>query len=678
MSGIIVHALRRDIVSALPAELIPNILGYLDYKSLCNSCKVSKSWRSIIDASEITWKRLLLKDEYTYTEAELKRAQSERWDYVSWGISPTASDYEKAQHFNATKSLPSLEQPINIFKAFYRKKHLINQNWMDPNSQPYHLSVPGKPRDIVTCLQFDDDKIIIGSDDHTITIYDTTTGALKVKLRGHGGGVWALQYIGNTLVSGSTDRTVRVWDIERQLCTHVFQGHISTVRCLDVMLPVQVGTDKRGSPIMAPKQALIVTGSRDRNLRVWKLPPEGSGPKEPSDIPENGNDYFLHTLHGHEDSVRAISGYGELVVSGSYDKTVRVWEVETGRCRWVLEGHAQRVYSAVIDPKRNRCISGSMDWLVKVWSLETGSLLYTLQGHTSLVGLVDLNRTSIVSAAADATLRVWNPDDGSFLHKLEGHKGAIISFQHDEYKVVSGSEQMLKLWNIRTGKLVRDLLQGMQRIWQVRFDGRRCVAVVMRDDKTSVEVLDFDYDPFSKTRKNHGPVEVISSDQDDDSDQGEDQDEDDHDGDRNGNNHPLADNNSMNFNTDAIAPLRTAAASAMTASSQSGHTSMDETFPTFAAAAAAAAAVSTSSLFPSGTASLLASTATSSSSSSSSSTSAASSSSVHTRQVDQYLTSSTSGAVTNAHDVDMADDQEEDEDDDEEDDVPVDFPAAVF
>lgn len=496
MAENIVPSLRCNFLTLLPTELVQNILELLDFKSLCAASQVSRAWRVTVDSSETIWKNRLAKDEYSVDETEIQRALKEEWDYTSWG---NVKDKKISKSFE-DKHAP----PINIYKAIYRRKHLItNRNWMDSTYKPRTLTIEGNGNDVVTCLQFDDDKIITGSDDHSITVYDSQTGERRFKMEGHDGGVWALQYVGDTLVSGSTDRSVRVWDIKRGKCTHCFTGHTSTVRCLEVLLPVKIGVDPVSkSPIISPKFPVIITGSRDSSLRVWRLPPPVPEHITDEELdaadPDSGSTYFLRALQGHASSVRALSGHGNTVVSGSYDTTVRVWNIETGECQWVLTGHAQRVYSAVLDYKRNRCISGSMDWFVKVWSLDTGSLLYTLEGHTSLVGLLDLNRTTLVSAAADSTLRVWDPDSGKSLHKLDGHQGAITCFQHDEHKVISGSERTLKLWNIRTGKLVQDLLDGLTRIWQVRFDQRRCVAAVQRDDRTFIEVLDFDYDPYNR------------------------------------------------------------------------------------------------------------------------------------------------------------------------------------
>jgi F-box and WD-40 domain protein CDC4 len=385
--------------------------------------------------------------------------------------------------------LPSLRS-MHLHKSLYQRHHLIRKSWMEEETRPKHIAFRAHQRHVVTCLQFDTDKILTGSDDTNINVYDTKTGALRSRLEGHEGGVWALQYEGNTLVSGSTDRSVRVWDIARGKCTQVFQGHTSTVRCLVILKPTQIGETADGQPIMMPKEPLIITGSRDSSLRVWRLPEEGAEPfvqtgPPPADLE---NKYFIRVLNGHHHSVRAIAAHGDTLVSGSYDCTVRVWKISTGEVLWRLQGHSQKVYSVVLDHARNRCISGSMDNLVKVWSLETGQCLFNLEGHTSLVGLLDLSHERLVSAAADSTLRIWDPENGQCKSTLCAHTGAITCFQHDGQKVISGSDKTLKMWNVKTGEFVKDLLTDLSGVWQVKFNERRCVAAVQRNNMTYIEV----------------------------------------------------------------------------------------------------------------------------------------------------------------------------------------------
>jgi F-box and WD-40 domain protein CDC4 len=249
--------------------------------------------------------------------------------------------------------------------------------------------------------------------------------------------------------------------------------------------------DARGEPVVMPRQPLIITGSRDHTLRVWALPPSTNVRWVADDgLPANEADcpYFKRTLAGHTNSVRAIAAHGNTLASGSYDGTVRVWRISTGEQRYVLTGHAQKVYSVALDPARNRCVSGSMDSNVKIWDLDTGACLHTLEGHSLLVGLLDVRDDRLVSAAADSTLRVWDPLTGKCRHVLSAHTGAITCFQHDGRKVISGSDKAVKMWDIVTGDCIHDLLKDLNGVWQVRFNHRRCVAAVQRDGITYIEV----------------------------------------------------------------------------------------------------------------------------------------------------------------------------------------------
>ncbi|KAI9017969.1 WD40-repeat-containing domain protein [Phycomyces nitens] len=438
VNGLILPVLKRDFLASLPHELGLNIIRRLDAPSLCRAACVTRQWRRLIDGDSQTWLMLLTQDGY------------------SADVTSPSITFSKT-HF-----------PFHPFKAIYRHHSIMERNWELGRAK--RTVFIGHPTHVVTCLQFDDDKIISGADDYLINIYETSTGRLLNSLTGHEGGVWALEYVGNTIVSGSTDRTIRVWDIARGVCTHVFAGHTSTVRCLQIIQPTLVNGR------MEPSQPLIVTGSRDSTLRVWRLPQEG----EPEYHGVGPNPWFMHTLTGHSQSVRAIAAHGNILVSGSYDNTVGVWNVQTGQLLHRMEGHTQKVYSVVIDPQHNRCMSGSMDNFVRIWDLNTGECLRILGGHTILVGLLGLTDQHLVSAAADATLRIWAPDSGVCEHVLSGHQGAITCFQHDDTKVISGSEGGLKMWDIRTGRHMADLITDVSSVWRVAFNERRCVAAVQK------------------------------------------------------------------------------------------------------------------------------------------------------------------------------------------------------
>lgn len=243
-----------------------------------------------------------------------------------------------------------------------------------------------------------------------------------------------------------------------------------------------------------------MTGSRDWSLRVWKLPAPGKDAEYHPVVPQSptedntdpsDNPYHLRHLAGHRHAVRALAAHGNTLVSGSYDCQVRVWDIMTGACRHRLVGHTQKVYSVVYDHRRQQCASGSMDGTVRLWSTSSGECIATLDGHSSLVGLLGLSSHNLVSAAADSTLRIWDPATGECRHTLAAHSGAITCFQHDDYKVISGSDGTLKMWDVRDGSFTRDLMTGLTGVWQVAFSQRFCVAAVQRNGQSEFTILDF-------------------------------------------------------------------------------------------------------------------------------------------------------------------------------------------
>ncbi|GAN07304.1 WD40 repeat-like protein [Mucor ambiguus] len=448
LNSLIIPILKRDFLASLPYELKLQVISYLDVQSLCTASRVSKTWQHIIDGDKNTWQRLLEKG----------------------GFDLPATHTTKA------------------FKDHYKYQYTLQLNWKKGRFK--RIEFQGHTDNIVTCLQFDEDKIVSGATDAMINIYDTNDPSQMYQLEGHGGGVWALQYVDNTLVSGSIDRTVRVWNMRERKCTHIFKGHTSTVRCLLIVMPVMVNGR------LEPSQPLIVTGSRDFSIRVWNLPDVETEAEQY--VGEGVNPWFKFLLVGHTNSVRSIAAHGNTLVSGSYDNTVVVWNLETGRMLHRMEGHTSNVYSVVIDPPRQQCMSGSMDSTIYIWDLITGECLHKLDGHSILVGLLGLTHQHLVSAAADKTLRVWGPDTGVCEHVLagkHGHEGAITCFKHDDEKVISGSEGGLKMWDIKTGRFLYDLVSDVKGVWWVTFNKSKCVVAIHNQDKTSFQMLDFGVSP---------------------------------------------------------------------------------------------------------------------------------------------------------------------------------------
>src|SRR3990167_10611665 len=129
------------------------------------------------------------------------------------------------------------------------------------------------------------------------------------------------------------------------------------------------------------------------------------------------------SLCGHTDTVQALAVTADgKVISGSADKTLKVWNLDTGQCLKTLQGHTSAVGALAVTAD-GKVISGSADKTLKVWNLDTGQCLKTLQGHTNVVAaLTVIADGRVVSGSHDGTLKVWNIDIGECIKTLEARE----------------------------------------------------------------------------------------------------------------------------------------------------------------------------------------------------------------------------------------------------------------
>jgi WD40 repeat protein len=116
-----------------------------------------------------------------------------------------------------------------------------------------------------------------------------------------------------------------------------------------------------------------------------------------------------------------VTADGKRVISGSWDETVKMWNLETGEKQFTLKSHSGSVKAVAVTADGKRVISaGSWDKTVKVWNLETGEELFTFSGYSGSAVAVTADGTRMISGSSDNTVKVWNLETGEEIATFSG------------------------------------------------------------------------------------------------------------------------------------------------------------------------------------------------------------------------------------------------------------------
>ena len=386
------------------------------------------------------------------------------------------------------------------------------------DAQTLQPSAPLGPRhtgEVVTVAFSPDGRILAsGSRDNTIRLWNVDTGQpIGDPLRGQRDAVRSVTFSpdGHRLASGSADTTVWIWDVADS-------GHPvgRPLADADADEPQAANTAPVNSVAFDPFDphgSVLITGSADGTVRWWHV---DSGYSVPLPLTTAGdsvetvafgpggssiltcrtsgiqiwsNPALAIPLGGHKDTVWSVafSPDGHRIASGSKDKTLRLWNTDTGQPVGApLTGHTESVNSVAFSPDGHRIVSGSKDKTLRLWNTDTGQPVGApLTGHTESVNSVAFSPDGhrIVSGSDDKTLRLWNTDTGQPVGApLTGHTGAVasVAFSPDGHRIVSGSrDDTLRLWNTDTGQPTGPPLTGHTDVVRsVAFsrDGQRIVS----------------------------------------------------------------------------------------------------------------------------------------------------------------------------------------------------------
>ncbi|KAL6122530.1 hypothetical protein NUSPORA_00378 [Nucleospora cyclopteri] len=354
-------------------------------------------------------------------------------------------------HFNETQN-----PPFNYFEFYEEYLSVIKRIDMLIEVADIHTD-----QSDMTQLRIINDNLIISSDDGTIKLIKITDSLLNnspyfYTYNGHSGGVWALDTDGKFVVSGSTDKTYRILKIEEdkitEICTR--KVHVSTVRVIKMV-------DYRGEQFNKEdfNDVFAVSGSRDNSIVLF-----------------DKFGFPLKKFTGHTESVRTLDVSNSLLLSGSYDGTVKLWSL-TKKC-FIKEVHRHRNRVYVVKISKKFIISGGMQGEVQFSRMGGGNPTVLSFTDCTLIPWLEILNNNFICVSLNGVIIKYDLINNRQMYKKSYN--VVVKY----CKIHKG----LILLGTQTGCIILDIFDGKE-IKRIK-EGYQVSKVDYSDDKIVVGYID--------------------------------------------------------------------------------------------------------------------------------------------------------------------------------------------
>jgi F-box and WD-40 domain protein 1/11 len=369
---------QRDPFQLFPAEVLHRILLLLPIAALGVLQLVSSRWKSTIDS--ISWKTVYIQQGWAWNPA-LKEP-------IDWAkMCKQRYMLEKNWKFGRYSMKLVSQHSDGIYCAFRHREHLFTgsrdrtiQCWTLDSDLNYIRSFIGHQASVL-CVWANDHHLFSGSSDNTIIQWEIHTGVIKARYIGHSDSVLGIHVQDDLLVSCSTDQTIKLWDTHTSKIKKTLTGHTGGINAVR----------------LAGNQ--VISASSDKTIKIWDV--------------SNGD--FINIL-GHNRGVVSLQVTVDRIISGSsgtlisLDGEIRIW-TRGGDPITTIQAHTGLVRS--LSASRHRFVSGSYDKSIRVWDLRT---------HNQVLHFLNTPQLPVVNVYLDDTIVV-----GCF---VEFRGFAILNFTH--------------------------------------------------------------------------------------------------------------------------------------------------------------------------------------------------------------------------------------------------------